>query len=236
MLQARGHLYATLLLVVVFAGVARLARGVSTSGTVAGATVAFILAIRDWKLFWMLVVVFLVTFVATRVGAKRKRRFQVAEAKSGRSASQVMSNLGVSALGIAISPLPVAYVFALAALAEVAADTTSSEIGAAIDSRTVLITTWKQVPPGTDGGISLAGTAAGIVAAVLVAACAALLGLTGRVEAVLIAGCGIAGMTADSVLGATLEIPGYLNNDLVNLLGTGFAGLLMLLLYGVGMR
>lgn len=236
MLQARGHLYATLLLVVVFAGVARLARGVSTSGTVAGATVAFILAIRDWKLFWMLVVVFLVTFVATRVGAKRKRRFQVAEAKSGRSASQVMSNLGVSALALAISPLPLAYVLALAALAEVAADTTSSEIGAAVDSRTVLITTWKQVPPGTDGGISLAGTAAGIVAAVLVAACAAFLGLTGRVEAVLIAGCGIAGMTVDSVLGATLEIPGYLNNDLVNLLGTGFAGLLMLLLYGVGMH
>jgi uncharacterized membrane protein len=34
---------------------------------------------------------------------------------------------------------------------------------------------------------------------------------------------GVAGMIFDSLLGALFERKGYLNNDAVNLLGTGFA-------------
>jgi uncharacterized membrane protein len=41
-------------------------------------------------------------------------------------------------------------------------------------------------------------------------------------------------MFLDSLLGATLERPGSLNNDAVNLLGTLFAALIALIALGLG--
>lgn len=221
-----GHFCATLGITLTFALAAWLMHGVSRSGALAGAMVAFIVAGRDLRLFWMLVVVFFVTFAATRAGGSRKRELKMAEAESGRSASQVISNLGVAALALALPSFTPAYLLALAALAEVAADTTSSEIGAALATRTVLISTWESVPSGTDGGISLSGTIAGIGAAAITAACAMGFGLTNAFGVLTIACCGIAGMLVDSLLGATLENRGYLNNDLVNLLSTAVAACL----------
>jgi uncharacterized protein (TIGR00297 family) len=220
------HFCAILGITLAFTLAARLMRGVNRSGAFAGAMVAFIVAGRDLRLFWMLLVVFFVTFAATRAGASRKRRLRMAEAESGRSASQVISNLGVAALAVALAPFNSAYLLALAALAELAADTTSSEIGAAFATRTVLITTRKSVPPGTDGGISPNGTIAGIGAAAVTAACAMAFGLVPGLGALVIACSGITGMFVDSLLGATLENGGYLNNDLVNLLSTTAAACL----------
>lgn len=226
LLTARRHLYLVLGITLSFAAVARLARGVNTSGALAGAAIAFVMASRDLRMFWVLLVVFFVTLLATRAGASRKHQLKMAEAESGRSASQVMSNLGVSALVLAVPSFSSAYLLALAALAEVAADTTSSEVGTALSTRTVLITTWKPIPPGTDGGISVSGTVAGTVAALIIAGCAAGLGITSVSSALLLAGAGVAGMLVDSLLGAVLERRGYLNNDLVNLLSTAASALL----------
>jgi uncharacterized protein (TIGR00297 family) len=213
-----------------FALAAWLSHGVTASGALAGASVAFVMSAADPKLFGVLVVVFAVTFAATRLGSPRKEQLRVAEPRSGRSASQVMANLGVAGLIVAAAPAGW-YLLALAALAEVAADTSSSETGQGFPGKTVLITTWKPVPVGLDGGISLNGTAAAIVAAVIVALTARLTGLASNRQAAIIVGSGIFGMLVDSVLGAVFERRGYLNNDLVNLFGTmaaaGIAWLLM---------
>ena len=217
------RLYLILALTLGFALAARLVHGVSTSGAVAGAVVAFIMAGRDLRILCMLLIVFLITFLATRLGTLRKHRLRLAEAEIGRSASQVMANLGVAALALAIPNVDAAYLLALAALAEVAADTTSSEIGTAFSTRTILITSWKSVSPGTDGGISLSGTLAGILAALITAACAVALGLASVSAAALVACAGVAGMLVDSLLGASVERRGYLNNDLVNLMSTAAA-------------
>jgi uncharacterized protein (TIGR00297 family) len=90
-----------------------------------------------------------------------------------------------------------------------------------------MITTLRQAEPGTDGAISLAGTLAGVIAGTVVAATGTLAlrgGLT--MFAVSCAG-GIFGLFFDSLLGATLERRGWLNNDAVNFLSTvsaaGFA-------------
>jgi len=208
-----------------FAAAARLARGVSTSGAFAGAVIAFIsiLASPDLRMFWTLLILFAITLTATRVGRSQKQTLKVAEAESGRSASQVMANLGVMGLTLAIPGFKAAYLMSLAALAEAAADTISSEIGTAKVARTVLITTWKAVPPGTNGGISISGTAAGLLGAAIIAVCAAIFGLTHGPGEIVIACAGIFGMLVDSLLGATLERRGYLNNDLVNLLSTAAA-------------
>jgi uncharacterized protein (TIGR00297 family) len=177
------------------------------------------MAITDLKLLGVLVVVFCVTFAATRLGSRRKEQLQVAEPRSGRSASQVMANLGIAGLTVAVAPVGWR-LLALAALAEVAADTSSSETGQGFPGKTVLITTWKPVPVGLDGGISLNGTGAAVMAAVIVGLTARFTGLASSRQTAIIVGAGIFGMLVDSVLGAVLERRGYLNNDLVNLMGT----------------
>src|SRR5437764_1522850 len=218
-----SHFYAVIGTTIAFAVVARFARAVDTAGELAGGAVAFIHASRDLKLFWVLLAVFLVTLAATRLGRARKEGLRVAEAEIGRSASQVMSNLSIAVAVLVPTALPFAALLSLAALAQVAADTTSSELGTAYPGRTVLITTWKSVPPGIDGGISVVGTISGAVAASIIAACAAILGLTSISGAVVIACAGALGMMADSVLGAAFERRGYLNNNTVNLLSTAAA-------------
>lgn len=222
LLHASGRLYAALLTTIGFAVAARIAHGVNTSGAMAGAVIAFSLASRELRIFWVLLVVFFVTLAATRIGSSRKRQLRIAESENGRSASQVMANLGIAALVLVLPNAPFAYV-ALAALAEVAADTTSSEIGTALSSNARLITTWKPVPSGTNGGVTLSGTLAGFLAAAITAGCAALLGLAPLTTMAVIAVAGAGGMTVDSFLGALLEQRGYLNNDLVNLLSTASA-------------
>jgi len=213
-----------------FATLAWFAGGVNVSGALAGSAVAFVMSIRDLRMFLALLVVFAVTLVATRVGYSRKQQLRAAEPPGGRTAAQAMANLGVAALVVAIAGRgwPV---LALAALAEAAADTASSEIGMAFPGRTVLITTLKPVPPGTDGGVSARGTLAALMAIIAIAAAALWTAMVSLYDAAFIATAGFLGVQLDSLLGAIFERRGRLNNDLVNLLSTaatvGIAWLLL---------
>ncbi len=65
----------------------------------------------------------------------------------------------------------------VAALAAGASDTVASEIGKAWGRRTFLFPSFKPVRPGTSGAVSLEGTAAGLVAALGLAALGLSLGL-----------------------------------------------------------
>ena len=177
-----------------------------------------------------LIVLFVLTFAATRFGRARKESLGIAERRTGRRASQVIANLGAAGLlaatgrqGLPISTLALAA--CVAALAEATADTVSSEVGQALANShlgaTILITSGRRVAPGTDGGISLAGTLAGILAAALVILASPFAYTWG--PALCIFAGAIAGLLFDSVLGATLERKGWLNNDLVNFASTLFA-------------
>jgi uncharacterized protein (TIGR00297 family) len=178
-----------------------------------------------------LLALFFLTFSATRFGRGKKQRLGVAEDKHGRNAAQVAANLGVAGLGAAAAlshPLPgTCYaVVVAAALAEATADTLASELGEVLGGQPLMVTTRRRVPPGTDGAISLAGTLAGTGGAVLVVLVAALtleLGTRGAVGAGLGA---VGGLFVDSLLGATAERRGWLNNDAVNFLST-FAAAVM---------
>jgi uncharacterized protein (TIGR00297 family) len=206
-----------------FAGLAWLAHGVNFGGAMAGSAIAFILAGRDVRMFVLLLVVFALVLVATRLGGRRKQQLRTAESASGRSASQVMANLGFAGLAVALAPAnwPI---LALAALAEAAADTSASELGMAFPAKTVLITSGKPVPPGVDGGISLVGTSAGLISTSVIALAGWAAGLISPYAAVVVAIAGFLGTMIDSLLGALLERRGWLNNDLVNLLSTASAG------------
>ena len=117
----------------------------------------------------------------------------------------------------------------LAALAEATADTVSSEIGQAFGGTPFMLTTLRRFPPGTDGAISLYGTLAGIAAAAIITATGApALGMS-PVACVVAFAAGVAGLFFDSLLGATIERRGWINNDLVNFTSTAFAATLALL-------
>jgi uncharacterized protein (TIGR00297 family) len=205
-----------------FAMLAWFAGGVNVNGALAGSAVAFIMAVRDLRMFLALLVVFAVTLVATRVGHARKLQLRTAEPPGGRTAAQAMANLGIAALVVAIAGAgwPV---LALAALAEAAGDTSSSEIGMAFPGKTLLVTNFKSVPAGTDGGISLFGTIAALLGAASVAAAAVTTGLVPPSQITIIILAGFFGTLVDSLLGAVFERRGWLDNDLVNLLSTGAA-------------
>jgi uncharacterized protein (TIGR00297 family) len=205
-----------------FAVAARVTRGVDWSGALAGWAVAFVLAATGLRLFVILLLVFAVTLAATRTGKRRKQELRTAEAPSGRTAAQVMANLGVAMLIIVLG-FDSWMILALAALAEAAADTSSSEIGMAFPGRTVLLTTGRTVASGIDGGVSAVGSFAAVAAGLAIAVAALALQMVQPWHALIVVIAGMAGMLFDSLLGALFERKGYLNNDAVNLLGTAFA-------------
>ncbi len=190
--------------------------------------------------------VFLLAFATTRVGRRKKERLGTAERRMGRTAAQVAANLGLAALvtsGLARAwvdgnnglvhsaaiPFPL-FAVGLAALAEAAADTVSSEMGQVLGGRPRMITTLGIVEPGRDGAISLAGSLAGILAAGVVAAAGVEAVRGGLIMFWIAWAGGVFGLFFDSLLGATLETRGLLNNDAVNFLSTAAAAALALAL------
>ena len=108
----------------------------------------------------------------------------------------------------------------IGSIATATADTLASEVGVVKQPR--LITTLKKVPPGTDGGISFVGTAAGIIGAGIIGVAAYVLGIfpdpytTLKISII----AGTVGCFVDSILGAVLERRNYISNEYVNLIAT----------------
>ena len=193
---------------------------------------------RPWRTGLVPVLVVLVlTSLATRFGRGRKERMGIAEKRHGRAAAQVAANLGMAALvmdpsvqsalvdthWLAARRFDAIFALGLAALAEAAADTLSSEIGQVLGGMPRMITTLRRVDAGTDGGITFAGSAVGILAAGLVAG-AGSLALHGDVLMFVVSWAGgVFGLFFDSLLGATVERARWVNNDAVNFLSTASA-------------
>jgi len=218
-----------------FALLARVLRGVDRSGMLAGGAACFLLfAGVGPSAFAVLATLFLLTWIATRFGYRGKQALGVAERGDGRNAWQVLANLAVASLGsvaFGMTANRAWLVATVAALAEAATDTVASEIGQTRGQTAVLITTWKPVAAGTDGGITVAGTIAGIVAGVVVATVAAWVGMIPHAQLWIPAAAGFVGMLLDSVLGATVQRQGRMNNEAVNFFGTLAAAALA---YGIG--
>lgn len=185
-----------------------------------------------------LILLILLTGVATRLGARRKLAPGSHTEENARNAAQVGANLGVAAL--AASPilqlwalgiemagskailLPL--VVLLAALGEATADTLASELGQLARLPPRMITNWRRVEAGTDGAVSLPGSLCGLLGAALVVGSGCWsMGCGWPMGAVALAGA-LAGLFADSLIGATMERWGWLNNDAVNFLSTVVAG------------
>ncbi len=185
--------------------------------------------------------VVLLSFVTTKLGRIKNEALGTAENRRGREPAQVAANLGIAAIASSeffqswlidahgfsnagSVPMPL-FTIALAALAEAAADTASSEFGQVFGGAPRAITTLRKAEPGADGAVTLAGTLAGVIAAAIVAA-AGTYALSGN-SAMFWISCaaGVFGLLIDSLLGDTFEKAGWLNNDAVNFLSTASAAI-----------
>ena len=205
-----------------------------------GAACGFVIGVAvylgwGYKSFLLMFTFFLVGSVATRLGYARKAARGVAEKRGGaRSWREAVAN---TLPGAFFSILVItthherAFLMALtASFAEAAGDTISSEIGQWLSARAYLITTFRPVPPGENGGVSLPGSIAGMLASTLIVALAFSMGLVGRGGAAITLAAAVAGNVLDSVLGATIERRGLVTNGIVNFTGSSFAGALALAL------
>jgi uncharacterized protein (TIGR00297 family) len=229
------RIWAAIAVTLAFTVVARYIRGVSRSGALAGALICFLLyACAGPGAIVALLAVFGLAWVTTRFGSQRKQELRIAEKQDGRSASQVLSNLGVAAACVVLYALlgknVIFLLAASASLSEAAADTVSSEVGQASNGKAHLITNWTEVPAGIDGAISLQGTLAGIVAAIIVTVVCVLGDLLPWKWLGISVAAAVAGTVADSFLGASLQRRGMLNNDSVNFLSTLFSAVVAFLI------
>ena len=212
---------------------------VDVSGALMGAALGTVTwACGGGRAFAVMAAFFLLGTGATRLGRRRKERLGVAQAHRGaRSGRHALANCGVAAyLAVLMTTASGPGLFAMAfvcAYATAAFDTVSSEIGQAWGGRPVMITTLRRVAVGTDGALSLLGTLSGLLAAMGIGWLASRLGLITPGLQTPVAVAAFVGSTADSLLGATLERRGLLDNEAVNFSNTligALAGLLAPLL------
>ncbi len=214
-------------LVVAVSGYA--ARTVSVAGAVTGAVIGVAIFVSlGWQGWLLLLVTFIAASVASRTGLARKQALGIAEAREGRRGpGNAIANTGVAAIaallaGIDVHPAAATVAF-VAALVAGGSDTIASEIGKAYGRRTVSVTTFRPVPPGTSGAMSLEGTVAGLLSAIALGGIGIALHLLALSSLLVVVAAATIGALVESWLGATLEATGILNNDSLNFINTAVA-------------
>jgi len=114
-------------------------------------------------------------------------------------------------------------------MASALSDTVSSEIGMLSKKKPRLITNFKEVNAGTDGGITPIGLIAGIIGAAIIAGIYFYLTSNSTLFLILII-AGFVGSLVDSYLGAIFERKGQLNNTQVNFFASLSGGVVAVLL------
>lgn len=197
----------------------------------------------EWLI--LLIAFTLVGLIITRMDIKEKNTHGLQEGNFGERTHKNVLGVGIPAcifaflFGILHGPFNGEYDLALtvafiSTLTVAAADTVASEIGIR-DKKVWLITTFERVKRGTNGGISVLGTASSLVAAALTAVIGWLLIFRGIDVYVLIPiAMGFLGNIIDSVFGAALENKGkiskYTNNCLSSIIASALGLLIVIFL------
>lgn len=233
------------------AGIAWWAGTLTRSGALAAWMIGtLVLYGSGWSGGAVLAAFFISSNLASRVGPPR-RVVELDPKGDRRDVWQVFANGGVAAaaalLGRAQPELGLWLV--TASLAAAAADTWATSLGTRSRVAPRLLGWGRSVPPGTNGGMTLAGSVAALAGALIVAATGAAVAASPRLLPLGIL-IGFSGMVVDSLLGATVQgrfrcpacrqpserrvhrcgaatLPAgglrWLDNDLVNFLATAVA-------------
>lgn len=211
------------------------AKTADLTGLFSAALVGIILLVfADARWFIIMLAFFIIGSAATKYKFEYKKRIGVEQGQSGaRGYRNVFANgivAAAAAVLFGVFQQPVFVVMYVGCVATAAADTLASEIGVT-GGVPRLITTLKQVPIGTNGGVTITGETVALLGGGLVSLVALLLGVITLPMAGVCTLAGFVGTNIDSVIGATLENKGFLGNAGTNLLATIGGGLFAVGLY-----
>lgn len=190
---------------------------VDVGGAVAGAAVGSVIFGFGGALCWLVLGAFFVSSAVVGAIGRKEKRWLVAIHEKGdrRDFLQVLANGGAGAVASIVLFLTHRPAWALSfavSFAAANADTWASEIGVLSHALPVSLATFKRMPRGLSGGVTLLGLAASLAGALLIGITFALVnafeGLvpSGAVRVGLaVASGGVLGSLIDSLLGATVQ-------------------------------
>jgi uncharacterized protein (TIGR00297 family) len=189
-------------------------RGVAAATAIA----YFIVLWQDVNWLLILLVLFTLGTTATRIKSNYKEKRGLGQRV--RSTENVLANGVVAVVMVFLGSF---YGF-IGAVSTATADTLSSELGVLSRRRPWLLTTFKKVNTGTNGGVSALGTAFAVFGAAMVGL-VAWWGTGSYIAFVVALVIGVTGCFVDSLVGATIENRGIIGNWQTNLIATSFGGL-----------
>jgi len=171
-----------------------------------------IFGLGGWSFSLPMLCFFVLSSALSKISENRRRDINSLFQKSSRrDIGQVLANSGVAAALVLVwyfNGDPLWYFLFLGAVTAVTADTWATEIGVLLGRRPRSIITWQPVPPGTSGGITLAGIIGAVAGASTIVAAAWLVrpGVPfGVAEILFLIAGGVLAHLVDSVLGATIQ-------------------------------
>ena len=193
-----------------------------------------------FPLYWFIPLFLL--YIVTSIATQYKRRTKKLPEKKGRKLKNILSNLLPSFIcsfififfmvyfqkadSVLMTSIFVAY---LSGIACANADTMSSELGQTSKKKPILITTFKKVETGTDGGITLFGLFVGVIGSMLVSLPA--LALDTANVFLITSVTGFIGCNIDSLIGASIELKGKCTNETTNLIATTSSSIIGFIIY-----
>jgi uncharacterized protein (TIGR00297 family) len=214
------------------------AKTADLSGLFSAALVGIILLVfaAPYGPSWFLIMLtfFILGSAATKYKFEYKKRIGGEQGKGGaRGYRNVFSNgiiAAAAAVLFGVFQQPVFVVMYVGCVATAAGDTLASEIGVT-GGIPRLITTLRQVPVGTNGGITVTGETVALFGAFVVSGVALLLQVITPQMMAICTLAGFVGTNIDSVIGATIENRGFLGNAGTNLFATLGGGIFAVTLY-----
>jgi uncharacterized protein (TIGR00297 family) len=192
------------------------------TGLVAALYVAYLGGVGS---FFALILFFLVGEAVTRLIRDKHAR----KPHGQRSTVNIVGNIGPSMIALTLNPVAFNVMF-FASLSAAFADTLSSEIGVLSKDKPLMITTLQPAVAGVDGAVSVLGFLGAALGALVFALLTFVLTLS-LYWASLIFIAGLFGSVVDSILGATLQKWGYLDNNTNNFFSALFVGLFFALAF-----
>ncbi len=207
-------------------------RTADLSGLFSGALIGIILIIfSDVRWFFIMLAFFIIGSACTRYKFDLKEKLGVEQTHGGaRGYKNVFANGIVSASAAVLYGITGNAAFAamfVGSVATAAADTVASEIGVT-GGEPYLITSFRRVKAGTNGGVTVTGEMTALVTSAIIGLIAYLLGVVSPTVAVVCMLAGFIGTNLDSLVGAVIENRGVIGNAGTNVIATLGGGLFAL--------
>ena len=188
---------------------------------------------------WMTVVIYLLFgSLVTKIGYKFKKEEGIAEKRGGRRGPENVLGSAATGLFFAImaklnlADLALFKVGFAASFVAKLADTFGSEIGKRFGRETYLITSFKKVESGTEGGVSIEGTLASILGAIVMAYVMLCLSIIStKSQFIIVSISGFLATILESIIGAKYQNKYKLSNEIVNAIQTSISAVLAIFIF-----